>query len=124
MQYHITKEGLYIGKKNLKSFYSAYQNEFLHYIDDIIYELESTNKEYKSILDKIENELDKHPRLRQVIDEDEVEHLSNNDIKSFLRIKELFMAKMDIERKEIFFRGGSNAYYYFNMMKLLKESDK
>lgn len=103
---------------DLDSFFTADAGEFWHYLRDVIYALRSTNKKYVSIIESIEKELDEHPNLREVVDEEKVVLLSKEDIESLLRIKNLYMEQEDIEHEELFFAGNRNAFYYISRMKL------
>lgn len=69
-------------------------------------------------MESIENELENHPNLRDIIDEDEVKILTKEDVKALIKIKKLFYDQQYLEQDAIFFAGGRNAYYYFKKMNL------
>ncbi len=89
---------------------------FWSYIGNILFDLRNTNDEYKKIVESIEEELEKHPNLRDVIDEDEAKCLTKKETEALIRIKKLFYEQQSLEHDAIFFAGGRNACYYLKKM--------
>ncbi len=94
----------------------------MDYLDCIICKLESVNKNYKFILDQIEELLNKHPNLRCVLDDEEITNLNDKDIAALIKIKNLYQKQIEIEYEELFFIGGRNVYYYFKKLGILNEN--
>lgn len=57
------------------------------------------------------------------MDEEEVVVLNKNDIAALLEIKDLYIKQKDFENEELFFKGGSNAYYYFKKLGILDDGE-
>lgn len=104
----------------IDSFYSSCKSEFWLYIEGILFKLKSNDPLYSKIILDIEDELDKFPKLRDVLDDKVVHSLTEEEVNSLLRIIDLQDRKRDIELQEVFFHGGSNAYYYFQRIGILK----
>lgn len=62
--------------------------------------------------------------MRSVIDDEEEKLLSIDDVKALIKIKDLYYERRDIELKEVFFKGGSNAFYFFQSIDILDKKEE
>lgn len=107
--------------KRFTSFYDDCEDIFYEHLDGIKMYLRKTNEKYIDIENKIRKILDKDDILQCVFEgQTPSTTLSNEQSKLLCIIINLLSEKRDIEEKEIYFKGGMDAYYYFKKIGILK----
>ena len=105
--------------KNLESFFDIQDGSLWSYIEETTYHMGKGNEEYEKILKDIEELLDKHPDLREVLENEDFKELSKDDAEALYNLQTLYLEKRDIDMRNAFFLGGNNLYYYFKELHLL-----
>lgn len=106
--------------EKLESFFIDCSNEFSEYISSQVFQIRNKNPEYKKLLIKTEKILDKYPRLRSVLEDDEVSALSIEECEALVEIQNIKQCIDVIEEKEIFFLGSKELYQYLKKIDALK----
>lgn len=106
--------------EKIESFFVDYNNEFAEYIAGAIFKLRNKNPEYKSMLMKIEDILDKYPKLRKILEDYEEQEISTEECKALLEIQDIKQSIDMIEEQEIFYLGSKELYRYFQKIEILK----
>lgn len=100
--------------ENLKPFIEEYTDDFYESIEDIRKYLSQSNKKYKEIKEKIHRIMDRNLNIQKLLDETHLEDgLSTGECKDLSQVIVLHNNLQDILEKEIYFKGGMDAYYYF-----------
>jgi len=82
---------------------------------------ENNNDEYKNIKNKIHDIMDKNLNIQKILDDDPIEEgLTLKECRDFSRLIILYNDLQDVVEKEIYFKGGMDAYYYFKKIGILK----
>lgn len=97
------------------------ENCLIEYFADILAELEKTDKEYRCLMKKQENILDKYPKLRDITEDREATKLSREEVKFYIKFLDYKCQSDMIEQKEIFLKGISIAYDLFRKIGIIKE---
>lgn len=102
---------------------------FWIYFFDNLYELfdgvrtylKNNNENYKELHKQIHKILDSNVTLQKLLDDEVLEDgLSKEDCLSISKIFHLYYDLQDIIEKEIYFKGGMDAYYYFGKLGIIK----
>ena len=96
-------------EEKLKPFIEEYSDDFYESIEDIRIYLRNNNKEYIELKSKIHKLMDKNLK----------DGLSKEECKDLSKILVLYDSLEDIVVKEIYFKGGLDAYYYFKRIGLI-----
>lgn len=100
--------------EKLKQFIEEYTDDFYESIEDIRQYLSQNNKKYKEIKEKIHKIMDINLNIQKLLDETHLEDgLSAGECKDLSQVIVLYNNLQDILEKEIYFKGGMDAYYYF-----------
>lgn len=110
-----------IKTNEIKSFWENNNDEFFQWMEDIRQNLSKNNDEYKNIKNKIHDIMDKNLNIQKILDDDPIEEgLTLRECRDFSRLIILYNDLQDIIEKEIYFKGGMDAYYYFKKIGILK----
>lgn len=95
--------------------------EFCDLSEEIKRYLKDNDDEYKLLLEKRKNILNNYLNLEKILDEDSLENgLSKEECNM---LSKLIILEFDIQKiidKEIYFKGGMDAYYYFKKLGILR----
>lgn len=95
-------------------------NEFYEMIEDVRNYLRNTNKEYMKIKKELHFLMDKNLNIQKLYDEDFLENgLSSDECKDLSKILILYNTLEDIVEKEIYYKGGMDAYYYLKKIRII-----
>lgn len=103
------------------SFYDENSDNFYELFDGVRTYLKNNNEDYKKLYKQIHKILDSNVTLQKLLDDEVLEDgLSNEDCLSISKILHLYYNLQDIIEKEIYFKGGMDAYYYFRQLGIIK----
>lgn len=102
-------------------FYEAYKDDFCDSIEDVRKYLKNNNEEYRKVYQKLHNILNNSLNIQLLLDEQTLKNgLSKEEVKALSKIIILYYRLQDFEEKEIYFKGGMDAYFYFKRLGILK----
>ncbi len=102
-------------------FYEAYNDDFCDSIEDVRKYLKNNNEEYNKVYQKLHNILNNNLNIQLLLDEQTLKKgLSKEECKALSKIIILYYKLQDFEEKEIYFKGGMDAYFYFKRLGILK----
>lgn len=102
------------------SFYEAYLDDFFDSLEDTKKYLKN-DKEYKKCYEKINNILKNNKKIEQLLDEQTLEKgLTKEECKALIKVINLYYKLQSLEEKEIYFKGGMDAYFYFKKLGILR----
>ena len=102
-------------------FYEAYKYDFEDSIEYVRKYLKENNEEYKNEYKKLHNILSSNLNIQRILDEDIIEKgITKEECKALSKVIILYYNLKDIEEKEIYFKGGMDAYFYFKKLGILK----
>lgn len=108
-------------EEKLKPFIEEYNDDFYESIEDIRQYLMKYNKNYIDIKEKIHKIMDRNLNIQKLLDEIHLEDvLSAVECKDLSRVIVLYNNLQDILEKEIYFKGGMDAYYYFKRIGVIR----
>ena len=103
------------------SFYDENSDNFYELLDGVRTYLKNNNVEYKEIHKKIHDIIDSSINLQKLLNDEILENeLSIEECMSISKIINLYYNLQDIIEKEIYFKGGMDAYYYFCKLGIIK----
>lgn len=97
------------------------ENCLIDYFAKALIELETKDKEYKSLIRKQENILDKYSNLRDVLEDNKVIGLNKQEIKYLIRYLDYKCQSDLIEQREIFYKGLNVSYEIFRKIGIIKD---
>lgn len=107
--------------KRFTSFYEDCNDEFMEHLDGVRAYLEKSNKEYKNLHKQYVNILDNNEKLQNLLFGDKLEDsLTFEECNLLYKIIELQEKMQVIVEQELYFKGGMDAYYYFNKLGIIK----
>ena len=102
-------------------FYEAYGDDFYESVEDVRRYLKNKNEGYKKVYEKLHNILDNNFNIQLLLDEQILENgLSKGECKALSQVINLYYKLKDFEEKEIYFKGGMDAYFYFKKLGILR----
>lgn len=101
------------------SLYDMDSIELFECIENLKRDLSSKNSEYKEIQRKIERLKNKYPKIRGILEDEEVYELTLQESKALLDVINLMRDSLRIEQYEIFLLGGRENYEYMKKLKIL-----
>ena len=106
----------------MKNFYIYNTDSFelQEAINEVRFRLEKYDFEYKKLLKKITKIKDKHPNLREVLDDEMSIKLSEKDCKMLQEIIDLYLEMRRLEYREMLFWGAKENYFYLKKLGILK----
>ncbi len=88
---------------------------------DILVNLLKEDKKYQDFFMEKEKILDAYPKLRNVIENEELVALSKEEVKGILKIQRLWLDVKGIQDEEIFLKGIKTGYLIFKKIGLIKD---
>lgn len=102
-------------------FYEEYEGDFLESIEDIRKYLKNNNEDYKTEYKKLHNILNNNLNIQKLFDKEVLEKgLTKDECKMLSEIIISYYNLQVFEEKEIYFKGGMDAYFYFKKLGILK----
>ncbi len=102
-------------------FYEAYKDDFFESMEDVRRYLKNNNEEYKNDYKKLHNILDNNLNIQKLLDETILKNgLSKEECMLLSKIIILYYKLQGFEEKEMYFKGGMDAYFYFKRLGILK----
>lgn len=101
------------------SLYGTESVELFECIENLKKDLSSKNSEYKEIQRKIERLKSKYPKIRGILEDEEVYELTLQESKVLLEVINLMRDLLRIEQYEIFLLGGRENYEYMKKLEIL-----
>ena len=102
-------------------FYEAYKDDFCDSMEDVRKYLKNNNEEYRKVYQKLHNILDNNFYIQLLLDEQILKNgLSKGECKALLQLINLYYKLQDFEEKEIYFKGGMDAHFYFKKLGILR----
>lgn len=107
--------------ERLKPFIEEYTDEFYQSIEDIKMYLKNNNQEYIELKNKFHKLMDKNSNIQRILDEEVIENgLTSDECKDLSQLLVLYNSLEDIVEREIYFKGGMDAYYYFKRIGVIR----
>ena len=94
-----------------KSFFKDYMMEncfdscFNVFVSDVSCDLKKSNKKYSNLLEEEESILNNSPKLRKIIEGDDIFSLNKEEVKSLICLLNILQNQNHIVMKEVFIRG-------------------
>lgn len=104
-----------------QTFFERNRGAFIEFISQTSVELLNSDKEYKKLANENSKLLNKYPKLREIIDDDEVDGISQEECKALSKIIDNKLQLKIKEYEEIFFKGYKEACYHFKKMGIFNE---
>lgn len=107
--------------KRFTSFYEDYNDELIEHLDGVRIYLEKNNKEYKDLQKQYTKILDNNEKIQNILFGDKMEDiLTDEEYNLLYKAIELQERIQIIVEKELYFKGGMDAYYYFKKLGIIK----
>lgn len=107
--------------KRFISFYDDCNSEFEEHLDGVRMYLQNNNREYKQMQKEIDKILNTNENLQRIVCNDEIKNvLSIEESKLLAKVIILYIDMQYIFEKEMYFKGGSDAYFYFKKLGIIK----
>lgn len=107
--------------KEVNDFYNYARPEFDGYLGNIVLNLEKNSKQYQDILKDVRDIKDKYPIIEEVLYDREIKALSEDEVKNLLAVIDKEDSLQMMIEKELFFKGGREAYLYFRKMGIIED---
>lgn len=105
------------------SFYDENSDNFYELLDGVRSYLKNNDKEYKELHKQIHKILNNNINLQKLLDDEILEDgLSKEECLSISKILHLYYDLQDIIEKEVYFKGGMDAYYYFCKLGIIRKN--
>ena len=101
------------------SLYDMESVELFECIEELKRELYCKNDEYGKVYDKVEKIKCKYPKIRGILEDEQVYELTLVESQALLRAMNLMRDLLRIEQYEIFLLGGRENYEYMKKIKIL-----
>lgn len=95
--------------------------EFNELIDTARVELKKYNSEYKELRNKVNEIMEKYPKLQLLFEDDRVMNLNEEECKKLQKLVSLYLQMSEYEDRKIFFLGARENYFYFKNLGIIKE---
>lgn len=106
-------------EKILNSFMNECSTDFIEYFERHMYKNVVNREDYKILSEKRHNLLEEFPRVRNFVEDHEVEQLSLAELKVLIELKAIDDEIDTIEHKEAFKLGAKEAYIFYEEMGML-----
>ena len=107
-------------RKRFISFYDDCKDSFEEHLDGVRIYLQNHNEKYKQIKKEISSIIDTNPNIQQIICNDTIKSdLSIEESRLLSKIITLYSDLQNIVEKEMYFKGGTDAYFYFNKLGII-----
>lgn len=88
---------------------------------DILVNLLKEDKKYQDFFREKEKILDTYPKLRDVIENNEIVQLSEEEVKGIIKMERLWLDVKEVQDEEIFLKGIQVGYLIFKKIGLIKD---
>ena len=106
--------------KRFTSFYEDYNDELIEHLDGVRTYLERNNKEYKDLQKQYTKILDNNEKIQNILFGNKIDEvLTAEEYNLLYRAIELQERIQIIVEKELYFKGGMYAYYYFRRIGII-----
>lgn len=106
--------------KRFTSFFEDYNDELIEHLDGVRTFLEKNNKEYKDLQKQYTKILDNNEKIQNILFGDKTESPLTTEEYDFLyKAIELQERIQIIVEKELYFKGGMDAFYYFKRLGII-----
>ena len=107
--------------KRFTSFFEDYNDELIEHLDGGRTFLGKSNKEYKDLQKQYTRILDNNEKIQNILFGDKIEDvLTAGEYDLLYKAIELQERIQMIVEKELYFKGGMDAYYYFRKLGIIK----
>ena len=107
--------------KRFTSFFEDYNDELIEHLDGVRAFLGKSNKEYKDLQKQYTRILDNNEKIQNILFGDKIEDvLTAGEYDLLYKAIELQERIQMIVEKELYFKGGVDAYYYFRKLGIIK----
>ena len=86
-------------------FKNCFDSCFNMFVSDVSCDLKISNKEYSNLLEQEERILTKFPKLRKIIEDEDVFSLNNEEVENLNNLFNILQRQNQIVMKEIFIKG-------------------
>jgi len=107
--------------KEEKTFFEKNRGAFIEFISQTSVELLNSDKEYKKLAKENSKLLNKYPKLREIIDDNEVDGINQEECRVLSKIIDNKLQLKMREYEEIFFKGYKEACFHFKKMGIFEE---
>ena len=111
-----------MNSERLYSYFSEkYSEKFDEYLDEVRTYLQNNNKKYMNLKKELDRLIDTSKNIQNVICNDYISKpLSIDESRKLTKIISIYIDMQSIVEKEIYFKGGADAYNYFKRIKAIK----
>lgn len=102
-----------MNKRIDETFYEYADKEFDKYIADILYTLNTTSEEYKKIKEEQMKITRENPKISKILYDKDIEVLTEDELCLLLNVLDYEENMRMLEEKELFYRGGKEAFLFF-----------
>ena len=102
-----------------ETFVDAQGTAFQEYLSTIIAKLPKTDKDYRSIQDKIESIYEQYPRVMDVFDTEKAAALTEEECAALIQVVGLQNQLVEIEMQSVYFRGCYDSVGYLKKAGIL-----
>lgn len=106
-------------KIRFETFVDAQGTAFQEYLSTVIAKLPKTDKDYRSIQDKIESIYEQYPRVMDVFDTEKVAALTEQECAALIQVVGLQNQLVEIEMQSVYFRGCYDSVGYLKKAGIL-----
>ena len=107
--------------KRFTSFFEDYNDDLIEHLDGVRTYLQMNNKEYKDLQKQYTKILDNNEKIQNLLFGDKIEDtLTTKEYDLLYKAIELQERIQIIVEKELYFKGGMDAYYYFRKIGIIK----
>ena len=107
--------------KRFTSFFEDYNDELIEHLDSVRTFLGKSNKEYKDLQKQYPRILDNNEKIQNILFGDKIKDvLTTEECDLLYKAIELQERIQIIVKKELYFKGGMDAYYYFKKLGIIR----
>lgn len=106
-------------KIRFETFVDAQGTAFQEYLSTVIAKLPKTDKDYRSIQDKIENIYKQYPKVMDVFDTEKAAALTEQECAALIQVVGLQNQLVEIEMQSVYFRGCYDSVGYLRKAGIL-----
>ena len=106
-------------KIRFETFVDAQGTAFQEYLSTVIAKLPKTDKDYRSIQDKIESIYEQYPRVMDVFDTEKAAALTEQECAALIQVVGLQNQLVEIEMQSVYFRGCYDSVGYLKKAGIL-----
>ena len=107
------------GNFKFETFIDAQSTAFQEYLSTVIAKLPKTDKDYRSIQDKIESIYQQYPRVMDVFDTEKAAALTEQECAALIQVVGLQNQLVEIEMQSVYFRGCYDSVGYLKKAGIL-----